>query len=155
MVFEWLGATLVVVGIFLFAIELVHPGALLLIPGSILLVAGLLALFFTDSILTSVAGVLAIVAAAVISAIAEIPYYRYIAPVHRPMTTTSAGLTGEVGILVADVVPHTLKGKVRVKSEIWSADADVPIPTGAKVRIVSGEGVAVRVVAITDGAQAN
>jgi membrane-bound ClpP family serine protease len=155
MVFEWLGATLVLVGIFLFAIELIHPGALLLIPGSILLVAGMLALFFSDSILTSVVGVLAIVGAAVISAIVEIPYYRYIAPVHRPMTTTSAGLTGEVGVLVADVIPNTLKGKVRVKSEIWSAQADVPIPTGAKVRIVSGEGVAVRVVQITDSGPGN
>jgi inner membrane protein len=154
MVFEWLGATLVLVGIFLFALELIHPGALLLIPGSILLVAGLLSLFFSDSILTSVVGVAAIVGAAVVSALAEIPYYRYIAPVHRPMTTTTSGLTGEEGVLVADVVPNTLKGKVRIKSEIWSAQADRPIPTGTRVRIVSGEGVAVRVVPVEESARA-
>ncbi len=148
MVLEWVALSLIIVGIILFGLELAHPGALLLIPSFMLLAAGMLALFFDDSFLASLPGVIAIVAAAVFAAVVEIPYYRYIAPTHRPMTTTTGGLAGQIGVVVAAVEPNTLRGKVRVQREIWSAQSDRPIPEGTRVRIVSGEGVAVNVVAI-------
>ena len=154
MVVDLLGIGMIVVGIVLFAIELIHPGALLLIPGSILLVAGLLYVFFPQVLLGGPIGPILIILAAVGTAIAEIPLYRYFAPVHRPMTTTSSGLTGEVGVVIVPTIPDTLKGKVRVKSEIWSAQSDQPIPAGTHVRVVSGEGVAIRVVPIDAGASA-
>ena len=50
-----------------------------------------------------------------------------------------------MGIVIAPVVPNTLKGKVRVKSEVWSARSDVAIPTGVRVRVVQGEGVSITV----------
>jgi len=140
-----LGIVLVVGGIVLFALELVHPGVLLLIPGSILLVAGFLYLLLPNVLLDGPYGVLVLLLAAVIATLVEIPYYRYVAPTHRPLSTTSSGLIGEVGIVIAPVVPNTLKGKVRVKSEVWSARSDVPIPTGVRVRVVQGEGVSITV----------
>lgn len=138
------------VGVIVLALEFVHPGALLLIPGSILLVGGLLYLFLPDVLLNSPFGFILIVVAAIVATILEIPYYRYIAPTHGPMTTTSAGLVGQVGTVIAPIVPDTLKGKVRIKSEVWSARGPSPIPVGTKVRIVAGEGVAVEVVPLTE-----
>lgn len=140
-----LGIVLVLVGIALLAIELFHPGALLLIPGSIFLVAGFLYLFVPNTLLDSWEGPLAIVVAAVLAALIEIPYYRWVAPTHRPMSTTSGGLVGEEAIVTAEIQPNNLKGKVRVRSEIWSARSSRPIPVGTRVRVVHGEGVSVTV----------
>ena len=83
-----LGIVLVVGGIVLFALELVHPGVLLLIPGSILLVAGFLYLLLPNVLLDGPYGVLVLLLAAVIATLVEIPYYRYVAPTHRPLSTT-------------------------------------------------------------------
>jgi membrane protein implicated in regulation of membrane protease activity len=140
-----LGIVLVLGGIILFALELVHPGVLLLIPGSILLVAGFLYLLLPDVLLDGPWGIAILLLAAVIATVVEIPYYRHVAPTHRPLSTTTQGLIGEVGIVIAPVVPNTIQGKVRVKSEVWSARADVAIPLGARVRVVQGEGVSVTV----------
>jgi membrane protein implicated in regulation of membrane protease activity len=137
------GIILCAAGLILLAFELVHPGALLFIPGSILLVAGFLYLFFPTYLLDSAVGPIAILAAAVFATFVEIAYYRWVAPTHRPMSTTSGGLVGEEAIVIAPIVPDTLKGKVRIRSETWSARAAVPIPAGARVRVVHGEGVSV------------
>jgi inner membrane protein len=107
-----------------------------------------------DFLLDTPWGLVVVVLAAIVATLIEIPYYRYIAPTHGPMTTTAAGLTGQVGTVTAAVVPDTLRGKVRIKSEIWSAHAAHPIPPGTKVRVVSGEGVALEVVPLDDPAAA-
>ncbi len=139
------GILLIIIGIALLAFELVHPGALLLIPGSILLVAGFLYLFVPNELLDSWVGPLAIILAAIVASLIEIPYYRWVAPTHRPLSTTVEGLVGQEAIVTTAVEPGTLRGKVRVRSEIWSARAVHPIPVGTHVRIVGGEGVSVAV----------
>ncbi len=140
-----IGIILAVGGIAFLAFELVHPGALLFIPGSILLVGGILLMFVPDTLLDSYWGTLAIILAALGAGLIEVPYYRWVAPTHRPMSTTSAGLVGDEAIVIVPIVPNTLRGKVRVRSEIWSARGDRPIPEGTRVRIVHGEGVSVSV----------
>ena len=143
---DWaVGIALVVIGIVLLALELVHPGALLFIPGTIFLVAGFLYLFFPTVLLDSAVGPLAVIAGAAIATVIEVFYYRWVAPTHRPQSTTSAGLVGEVAVVVAEVVPDSLRGKVRVRSEIWAARAAVRIPVGVRVRVVHGEGVTLEV----------
>lgn len=144
-VYDAIGIALVVGGFALFAFELIHPGALLLIPGSILLAAGFLYLFLPNDLLNSYVGPAVVIVVAIVAALLEIPYYRWVAPVHRPMSTTSGGLVGEEAVVVAEVIPNTLRGKVRVNSEIWSARAERSIPVGTRVRIVHGEGVSVTV----------
>lgn len=143
--YETIGLVLLAGGAALLAFELVHPGALLLIPASVLLVGGLLLLFFPDVLLASPEGPVLIVAAAALAGLAEIPYYRYLSPGHAPLPSTPGTLVGREGIVVNDVVPNTLKGKVRIGSEVWSARANIPIPAGTPVRVVSGEGVSVQV----------
>ncbi|MCL4308259.1 MAG: NfeD family protein [Candidatus Thermoplasmatota archaeon] len=139
---------LMVVGVALFALELFHPGALLLIPGSVLLAGGILYLFLPSLLLNSWVGIVVVTAAAVAAALIEIPYYRHVSPGHPPMTTMPMTLVGKEGIVVVDVIPNTLRGKVRVGSEIWSANSSIPISAGTPVRIVSGEGVSIKVVPI-------
>ena len=151
MVLDWFGVALVVIGLVLFGVELIHPGALLLVPGYIVLMAGLLYTFFPATLLDTPWGVLVIVLAAIVGALVQIPFYRYIAPTHRPMTTTSSGFTGETGVVVAPIVPNSLKGKIRIRTEIWSAQSEAPIPNGTRVRVVSGEGVSLRVVPAEEG----
>jgi len=148
MIYPTIGVALVIVGIVLLAFELVHPGALLLIPGSILLVAGFLYLFLPNVLLDSYIGPVAIIVVAVVAALIEIPYYRWVAPNHWPLSTTSGGLVGAEAVVIAPIVPDTLKGKVRVRSEVWSARAATPIAVGTRVRVVHGEGVSVTVVPI-------
>jgi len=146
MVFEWIAIGLIIAGVILLGLELAHPGALLLIPAFVLFAAGILALSFNDSILTSLPGIVAIAAAAIFAALIEIPYYRRIAPNHPPMTSTTAGFIGEIGVVITAVEPNNIHGKVRLRREIWSAQSDRPIPEGTRVRVVAGSGVTVSVV---------
>ncbi len=146
-----LGILIVLIGVAVLALEFIHPGALLLIPGSILITGGLLYLLLPDFLLDTPWGLVIIILAAIIATVVEIPYYRWIAPTHGPMTTTAAGLVGQVGTVIAPVIPDTLRGKVRIKSEIWSARAPQPIPVGSKVRVLAGEGVAVEVALLGEG----
>jgi len=143
--YETAGIILMVGGTALLAFELVHPGALLLIPASVLIVGGLLLTLFPDVLLASSEGIILIVVAAAVAGLIEIPYYRWLSPGHKPMTSMPTTLIGHDGIVIADVVPNTLRGKVRIGSEIWSARAPVRIPAGTPVRVVSGEGVSVMV----------
>jgi membrane protein implicated in regulation of membrane protease activity len=109
--------------------------------------------FFPSQVQTSY-GLAAIVLAAFAAAFATIPYYRRIVPVHQPLSTTVGSLYGELGLVIAEVLPDSLQGKVRVRSEIWSARSDHRIPVGTKVRVVGGEGVSVVVQPIDTGAPA-
>jgi membrane-bound ClpP family serine protease len=150
-----LGIAILLVGIALLALEVIHPGALLLIPGSIFLVAGFLYLFFPSALLDSWAGPLAIVVAGLLATGIEIPYYRWVAPVRPPMSTTSAGFTGEEATVLVAIEPNTLRGKVRVRSQVWSATSVTPIPVGTRVKVVHGEGVSLRVVPVDPSSAAD
>ena len=143
MAIDAIGVALVLGGVALFIIEMVHPGAFLLIPGTVLLLGGVLYILTPDFLLYTVGGPLIVVAAAVFAAVISVPIYRRLAPVHRPMVTIPTSLVGRTGIVKVPVIPDSLSGKVQVDSEVWSARAGVTIPVGARVRIVGGEGVCV------------
>ena len=140
-----LGIAIVAGGFAVLAIELTHPGAFLMVPAVTMIVAGFLLIFLPDTFLNSSIGPIAVAIAAAAAGIITIPYYRWVAPVHRPMSTTPTSLEGETAIVIAPVVPDTISGKVRVGSEVWSASSDAPIPAGTHVRVLGGEGVSLRV----------
>ncbi len=139
------GILIILIGGAFFTIEIFHPGALLLIPATIMIVGGFLYLLIPSVLLRSIWGPIAILVAALIATIVTMLYYRWLAGVHPPLSTTSGGLVGEEAVVIADVVPNTLRGKVRIRSEVWSARSDAPIPAGTRVRVVAGEGVSVTV----------
>jgi membrane protein implicated in regulation of membrane protease activity len=143
-----IGVPLLLIGAALFIIEVIHPGAFLLIPGSIFLAAGILYLLLPNPLTGSVLGPAIIVIAAFLATLATVPYYRRLAPVHRPMTSIPMSLEGQTGVVVRTVEPNNINGKVRVMSEIWSARSDRVIPEGVVVKVLGGEGVAIQVVPV-------
>ncbi|MCI4322136.1 MAG: NfeD family protein [Thermoplasmata archaeon] len=146
------GVPLILIGAAFFIVEIIHPGAFLLIPGSILLAAGVVYLVSPPLLVDSIFGPAIVILVALGATLATIPYYRHIAPVHRPMTTIPSSLEGQTGIVTTAVEPDNMRGKVRVQSEIWSARADQRIPEGTKVRVLGGEGTSVRVAPLTEAA---
>ncbi len=148
---EAVGILLLIVGVALFFIELAHPGALLLIPATILIVGAILYILIPSVLLDSVFGPIAVVLAAVVATVGTIFNYRWLAGTHEPMSTTSGGLVGEEAVVIAEVIPDSLRGKVRIRSQIWSAKASHRIPAGTRVRIVAGEGVSLTVEPVPNG----
>lgn len=138
-----IGLLLIVGGLILIAVEFAHPGAFLLIPGSVVLAGGIMYIFVPDFLTQTVFGPLIVALVALVAVFATLPYYRRMGAVHRPMSTTPDSLTGEWGVVVAPVVPDSMSGKVRIRSEVWSARSDRPIPVGSRVRVRGGEGVSV------------
>jgi membrane-bound ClpP family serine protease len=147
-----IGTILVLIGLALFTFELLHPGAFLLIPGSVFLVAGILYLVLPGLLVDSVIGPALVAVVALIAAVIELFYYQYIAPNHLPMTSNPASFAGLEGLVITPVVPDSLAGKVRIRSEIWSARSKVAIPRGVRVRVLGGEGVSLEVVPIEEPA---
>lgn len=139
------GAIVLIIGLVILAFEVFHPGAFLLIPGTVLVVVGIMYIFVPDVLTTSYFGPLIIAAVAVAAMLLTIPLYKHVGKIHRPMTTTPQSLVGEPGLVVASVDGDSLRGKVRVGSEIWSARSTHPIPAGTRVRVTGGQGVAVSV----------
>jgi membrane-bound serine protease (ClpP class) len=58
--------------------------------------------------------------------------------------TGSEGLVGEVGITVGPLAAKS-QGRVRVHGEYWNATSDEPLEDRARVRVVSVDGLVVRV----------
>ncbi len=139
------GIVVLIFGVALFLIELAHPGALLLIPATILIVGAVMYLLIPNVLLDSLWGPVAIIVAAILSTVVTILYYRWLAGTHSPMSTTTKGLVGQEAIVIVDIVPNTIRGKVKIQSEVWSARGSRPIPAGTHVRVVAGEGVSLTV----------
>jgi membrane protein implicated in regulation of membrane protease activity len=55
------------------------------------------------------------------------------------------------GIVEREVLPNSMKGKVRISNDTWSATSHVPIPAGKKVVVKSSEGVHVVVEELPEG----
>ena len=67
--------------------------------------------------------------------------YRYLGRPEPPTTTITDTLVGKSGVVIIGTEPGTLKGKVRIDSDTWSANSVQPIPKGAAIRVVRSEGV--------------
>ncbi len=145
-----IGVILILIGLGLFVAELVHPGIFLLIPGTVIFVSGVMYLLLPGFLTTTLFGPLIVVGAALVATVLSILYYRHVAPVHPPMVTMPETLVGAVGVVTSPVVPDTIRGKVRIRSEIWSARSHAPIAVGTRVRVIGGEGVSLDVTPIAE-----
>lgn len=143
MAIDAIGVTLVILGLILFLVEVIHPGAFLLIPGTILLAGGIIYILAPDLLLYTAYGPLIVMIAAVLSIVVSFPIYSRLAPNHPPLVTTPTSLVGRQGIVTVPVVPDSMSGKVLIESEVWSARSDRTIQAGGRVRVVGGQGVCV------------
>jgi membrane protein implicated in regulation of membrane protease activity len=77
-------------------------------------------------------------------------WFRYLKP--RTITaigTSAANVTGEVGVLVSELCPHS-RGQVRFQkpvlgSDLWECYAEESIKAGERVRVVNVEGSFIKV----------
>ena len=137
---EFIGVMLIVIGVILLIVELATPGFFIAIPGSILLVIGLI-MYFIPWVWETPWGIaIAIVVSVSMSALV-LQIYKKLGRGHKVLTPSVGTMSGKSGLVVEDVIPNDLSGKVRIGSEIWSATSNEPIPKGEKVVVVKGEGV--------------
>lgn len=130
----------IILGLVLLIVEVFSPGVFIIIPGSILIILGALGLIDSDFLFSWWAILIAIVVAVPVTVI-TICTYKYLGSPEPPSTTITDTLVGKTGIVVVDTVPDTLKGKVRISSDTWSAKSAEPISVGTKVKVIRSQGV--------------
>lgn len=105
-----------------------------------LIVLGMLGMFIPNFYLSPWAPVTAIAVGAPLTYLTILLYQR-LAPPEPPTTTVGESLVGRNGIVVKEVVPNSIQGKVNIDNQVWSATAEKPIREGTKVTVVASRGV--------------
>jgi membrane protein implicated in regulation of membrane protease activity len=139
----------IVIGVLMLLAEAAMPGNFLLVPATVLLVLGALGFVFPDLLLSVWGPLLAVVVLAPATYL-TIKLYQKIAPPAPPETRVATSLVGTTGIITVEVRPDSLKGKVQIDHESWSATAKCVIPKGKRVAVKSSEGVHVLVEEINE-----
>lgn len=139
-----LGLAFIVIGILMLLAELSSPGAFILVPASVLIVLGAIGLVAPGILLSWWSPVVALIIV-VPTTYVTIKMYQKLAPPAPPETTVATSLVGQTGVVLTEVVPSTLKGKVRIDHDTWSATSEKAIPAGRKVVVKASEGVHVTV----------
>ncbi len=135
-----LGLGFLVAGIVLLLVEAASPGFFIGVPATILIVLGLLGMFVPNFYFSIWAPIIAIAVGAPLTYLTILLYQR-LAPPSPPTTTVGGSLIGRFGRVEREVVPDSIRGKVNIENQVWSATAEEPIPAGARVRVVRSRGV--------------
>jgi membrane protein implicated in regulation of membrane protease activity len=139
-----LGLAFIIIGILMLLAELSAPGAFILVPATVLLVLGFVGMVAPDVLISWWSPVIVAVVVIPITYV-TMKMYQKLAPPAPPETTVATSLVGMTGVVVADVAPNNLKGKVRIEHDTWSATSSKAIPAGKKVVVKMSEGVHVTV----------
>ncbi|MEA4977586.1 MAG: NfeD family protein [Methanomassiliicoccaceae archaeon] len=130
----------IIIGLIFLIVEATMPGVFMIIPAVIFIIIGGLGLFEPDLLFTWYAVALAIVVAIPVTLL-TIYAYRFLGKPEPPSTTITDTLVGETGVVTVDTIPGTLKGKVRIGTDTWSANSEVPLRVGTRVKVIKSEGV--------------
>jgi inner membrane protein len=139
-----LSLVFIVIGVLMLLVEISQPGSFLLVPATVLLALGGIGLIFPDLLLTVWSPIIAVVIL-VPTTLLTIKMYQRLAPPSPPETTVGTSLIGKEGAVEVEIIPGTLRGKVRIANVIWSANSATPIPVGKRIKVVRSEGVHVTV----------
>ncbi len=131
---------LIVLGLILLIVEATSPGVFMIIPASILIILGALGLVSPDFLFSWWAILVAIVVAVPVTAI-TIYFYKFLGKPQPPSTTITDTLVGTTGIVLVTTIPGSLKGKIKIGSDTWSANSNQPIEAGTRAKVVRSEGV--------------
>lgn len=135
-----IGWAMLIIGLLLLLAEAASPGFFVAVPGTVLVVLGIIILAFPGFLENEWAPLVGVVVA-VIAGGATIYMYRRIAPGQRPSATSMDSLVGMSGTVTRAVEPDSIRGKVKIQNQVWSATARERIPAGARVRVVESSGV--------------
>ncbi|MEE9115581.1 MAG: NfeD family protein [Thermoplasmata archaeon] len=141
MEWEWqIGLIFVIVGVILFIVEVASPGFFVAIPASVLIILGALGMILDGFFLSMWSPIVAI-GVTVPAFLGTMYAYKKLAPPQPPTTTVGRSLVGKRGIVDTDIIPNTIKGKVRIENQTWSATSDHHIPKDTLVEVVESKGV--------------
>lgn len=143
-----IGWVMIIIGIGLLTAEAMHPGFFVAVPGTVLLVMGVVFIMLPE-VFDQWSPVIMVITA-LLASIATIMLYRRIAPGHKPLSTSMDTLTGKKGVVVTDIEPGSISGKVKIDNQIWSATSESAIPEGIEVEVISSKGVHVKVIELTE-----
>ena len=139
-----LGLIFIIIGVIMLLAEAVTPGAFLVVPATVLIVLGGLGLIAPDLLLSIWSPIIAIAIGVPVFLI-TVKAYQKLSPPMPPTTTVATSLIGKEGMVVTDVCPNNIRGKVKIENEVWSATSTRPIGSGYRVRVIDSEGVHVKV----------
>ncbi len=139
-----LGLAFIIIGILMLLAELSSPGAFILVPATVLLVLGFVGILAPDILISWWSPVITVIIVIPITYV-TMRMYQKLAPPAPPETTVATSLVGMTGVVERAVEPNSLKGKVRIAHDVWSASSEKPIEAGKKVVVKSSEGVHVMV----------
>ena len=141
---ETVAIIFMVVGGILIMVEAFSPGVFILIPGTVLVILGIVGFFYPDFLFSVYSPVLAI-AVAIPVTVGTIKLYQFLGTPELPTTVITESLIGKEGVVTAKTGSDSLRGKVRIDSEIWSAKSSEPIEVGTPVKVIKAEGIHVTV----------
>jgi membrane protein implicated in regulation of membrane protease activity len=144
-----IGLFLVVIAILMFILEATTPGFFIAIPGTVILILGIIGLAAPEMFFTWVSPVVALVISIPVTFVA-IKLYQKLAPPEPPTTTVGTSLIGKRGMVLVEIKPKQITGKVEIENQTWSATAEKEIPVGTEIIIVESRGVHVVVEPIQD-----
>jgi membrane protein implicated in regulation of membrane protease activity len=139
-----LGLAFLIIGFLMLLAEVSSPGYFLLVPATVLMVLGAMGILAPE-ILLSWWSPLVVGITVIPTTYVTIKMYQKLAPPVPPETTVASSLVGQMGVVEVEVVPNSLKGKVRIDHDTWSATSGSLIPAGRRVKVVASEGVHVTV----------
>lgn len=136
---------IIIVGAVMILIEAMNPGAFFIIPGTVLVIVGAVGYAVPDFLFSIYSPIVAVVLALPVTLI-TIKLYQILAKPVPPTTTVTDSLVGKKGKVITATDPNSLKGKVRIGMDIWSANSEEPIGEGEQVEVVAAEGVHITVI---------
>jgi membrane protein implicated in regulation of membrane protease activity len=141
-----IGWGFIVIAILLFLLEAMSPGFFVAVPATVLAVLGVFALYAPEPATFWRWAPLVALGVGVPATLLTIFSYRRMAPPQpAPTTMSSNALIGQQGIVTRAVKPHSIEGKIRIDTQVWSATAEREIPEGARVRVARVDGVVLNV----------
>ncbi|UCF07918.1 MAG: NfeD family protein [Thermoplasmata archaeon] len=135
-----IGLALLIIGILLIIAEAATPGFFIGVIGTAFIAMGLVGIFFPFILDTPWSPIIVVVVTSG-SMLGAVMFYRRLGSTQPPATTITESNVGREGVVTADIEPNSLKGKVKIKHQIWSATADAHIPKDAKIRVIDWDGV--------------
>ncbi len=137
---ETVGLALLIMGIIFIIAEAATPGFFIGIIGTAFIAMGIIGMFF-PFIYDSPLSVVIVVVVTLCSMLGTVMFYRRLGKSQPTATTITESNVGRKGIVLEDIEPHTLHGKVRIKHQVWSATAPMHISKGRIVKVVDWEGI--------------
>jgi membrane protein implicated in regulation of membrane protease activity len=135
-----IGWILLLIGALLLLAEAILPGFFIIVPGTILVILGGF-IILVPNILSYSWSPLLFAIITIVVGVLTIMFYKRLAPVHKPFTTSRDNLGGKTGEVLKAIVPGTIDGKVKINQQIWSATSDEPITVGEKIIVDHSSGV--------------